>query len=310
MSGVEAMIRKAEGSLGMREPNAIQRWYEQRNGPAFRGNWPWCNAAVTYWAVQSGNHAEVCFGTDYAYTVWHAQRFKEAGQWHSGARGIRRGDIVFIDWAGSDSIGHIDHVGIVTGVSGSRVYTIEGNTANVCARRVRSEREIAGYGRPKYSPGPEKESGDGAATYTVKPGDTLSEIADRYDTTVAKVASLNGIKDPDVIRAGQRVKLPGVAKPAVSLSRLRKAAKSDPPKQGTPVSYGPAKVVEAALVAEGLLSSRFADGHFGTATLSAYSLWQQRLGYRGTAPGGDADGMPGRSSLTDLGRRHGFTVTT
>ena len=31
-------------------------------------------------------------------------------------------------------------------------------------------------------------------TYTVKPGDTLSEIAETYNTTVEKLAKLNNIK--------------------------------------------------------------------------------------------------------------------
>jgi hypothetical protein len=34
------------------------------------------------------------------------------------------------------------------------VYTIEGNISNVCARKVRYEATIAGYGRPKYQPVP------------------------------------------------------------------------------------------------------------------------------------------------------------
>ncbi|TMZ64838.1 CHAP domain-containing protein, partial [Klebsiella pneumoniae] len=69
--------------------------------------------AVTRWAVESGNYAAVCFGTDYAYTVWHAQRFQRAGRWYWGASGARPGDIVFFDWGGSNSISRIDHVGIV-----------------------------------------------------------------------------------------------------------------------------------------------------------------------------------------------------
>jgi hypothetical protein len=155
MTGLEAMISTAEKSLGLGEPNAIQFWYQQRNGPAFAGNFAWCDAAVTNWAVESGNYAEVCFGTDYAYTVAHAARFQAAGQWHPmtngiAGSGIRRGDIVFFDWDGSSTIAAIDHVGIVTSVSGGNVFTIEGNTENVCARRVRGVHDIAGFGRPKY----------------------------------------------------------------------------------------------------------------------------------------------------------------
>lgn len=43
--------------------------------------------------------------------------------------------------------------------------------------------------------------------YTVKSGDTLSGIAKKYGTTVAKLQSLNGIKDVNKIYAGQKIKI-------------------------------------------------------------------------------------------------------
>ena len=46
-----------------------------------------------------------------------------------------------------------------------------------------------------------------AKTYTVKKGDTLSEIALANGTTVAKLVALNGIKNPDYIVVGQVLKL-------------------------------------------------------------------------------------------------------
>jgi N-acetylmuramoyl-L-alanine amidase len=46
-----------------------------------------------------------------------------------------------------------------------------------------------------------------AATYTVKPGDTLSEIAAKYKTTVTTLQKLNGLKDPNVIRVGQKLRV-------------------------------------------------------------------------------------------------------
>lgn len=56
-----------------------------------------------------------------------------------------------------------------------------------------------------------------ATTYTVKKGDTLSEIAVTYGTTVAKLVSLNNIADPDYIVVGQVLKLSGEAtKPATN----------------------------------------------------------------------------------------------
>ncbi len=43
--------------------------------------------------------------------------------------------------------------------------------------------------------------------YTVKSGDTLSRIAKTFGTTVSKLVSLNGIKDPSKIRVGQILKI-------------------------------------------------------------------------------------------------------
>lgn len=97
---------------------------------------------------------------------------------------------------------------------------------------------------------------------------------------------------------------PVTERPVVDFSKVRDAALADPPKKGTPVSYAGVKVVEDALVKEGLLARSLADGHFGTATVQAYALWQRRCGWSGT----DADGIPGKASLTKLGKRRGFDV--
>ena len=151
MSGVDDMIRAAERSLGLtNRPNVITRWYSQRNGSMF-ATAPWCNQSITYWANHSGNAGPVCFGRDYAFTVWHAERFRREGQWHVDIAGIQRGDIVFFDWHETNRIGAIDHIGLVTGVRNGVVYTIEGNTSDACRRRARYASTIVGYGRPDYS---------------------------------------------------------------------------------------------------------------------------------------------------------------
>lgn len=98
--------------------------------------------------------------------------------------------------------------------------------------------------------------------------------------------------------------------PVVDLAKLRKAAKKDPPRASSKAAY-PAgtRVVEAALVAEGLLAPKRADkvGHWGSDTVDAYAAWQRSEaggGYRGA----DADGTPGGDSLRRLAARHGFRV--
>ena len=48
---------------------------------------------------------------------------------------------------------------------------------------------------------------DTIITYTVRRGDTLSEIARRYGTTVTQIAGLNGIRDRDLIYVGERLRI-------------------------------------------------------------------------------------------------------
>ena len=124
--------------------NFITGWYGE-NGQ------PWCDMTVTYAAYHSGNAGPVCFNRYHDYTVEHAQMFKDHGQWHTDTAGIQRGDIVFFDWNGTNSISAIDHVGVVEYVDADGVHTIEGNIDNVCKRMVRHSDFIAGYGRPAYA---------------------------------------------------------------------------------------------------------------------------------------------------------------
>lgn len=67
---------------------------------------------------------------------------------NGGARGYNNlapGDAIFFDW---DLDGTADHVGIVIGTDGSRVYTVEGNSGDAC--KIKSYdlnyQSIKGYG--------------------------------------------------------------------------------------------------------------------------------------------------------------------
>ena len=75
----------------------------------------------------------------------------------------------------------------------------------------RREKERALFDTPtKNSTKPKSQAESGSSSYTVKSGDTLSEIAQKNDTTIKQLMALNsGIKDPDKISVGQKIKLPG-----------------------------------------------------------------------------------------------------
>jgi len=49
----------------------------------------------------------------------------------------------------------------------------------------------------------------GIGTYIVQPGETLSSIAARYGSSVLTLARLNGIVNPQLIRVGQVLAVPG-----------------------------------------------------------------------------------------------------
>jgi len=120
------------------------------------------------------------------------------------------------------------------------------------------------------------------------------------NTFRAKVSSLLGTKKP--------IPPPSPKRPVVDLSRLVAAAKTDPGRSGTPVSYSGVRTVEVALVDEGLLAKKRLDGHYGSDTRLAMTLWQEKCGYRGRELGGAADGIPGWDSLNRLAKKHGFDV--
>ena len=71
-------------------------------------------------------------------------------------------------------------------------------------------------------------------TYTVKPGDTLSEIAEKYNTTVEKLAEKNNIKDIHLIYVDQVLVIEGTAS---STATAASATTYEAPAATTSTSY-------------------------------------------------------------------------
>lgn len=70
---------------------------------------------------------------------------------------------------------------------------------------------IETYNLTAWDVGGEGQSGQEGASedvYTVKAGDTLSGIATKHGTTYQKLAAYNGIKNPNLINVGQKIKIP------------------------------------------------------------------------------------------------------
>ena len=72
-------------------------------------------------------------------------------------------------------------------------------------------------------------SGGGSGNYTVKAGETLSEIADRYGTSVNRLVQLNGLRDANDLWAGSRIQVPGAsARPQVAVDKNAKTHQVQP----------------------------------------------------------------------------------
>lgn len=112
----------------------------------------WCCQFV-WWLFKEANAPELFYGgkkTAYCPTLMNY--YKKQGQFFT--KDFKAGDIIFFDFNGNNQP---DHVGIVERVSGSTVYTIEGNTSTSndanggrVMRRTRTKSTIIGVGRPDY----------------------------------------------------------------------------------------------------------------------------------------------------------------
>lgn len=49
-----------------------------------------------------------------------------------------------------------------------------------------------------------------AALYTVQPGDTLSDLAARFATTIDELVAANGLTDPNTLQPGQTLIIPSL----------------------------------------------------------------------------------------------------
>ncbi|MCX4792481.1 peptidoglycan-binding protein [Streptomyces sp. NBC_01221] len=132
------------------------------------------------------------------------------------------------------------------------------------------------------------------STYTVKKGDTLSSIATAHKTTVAALAKLNGLKDPNKLSVGQKLKVSTAAStpPAQPLEPFPGAAFFHGGRHSAVIT-----AMGRRLVAEGCGKYKSGPGpNWTNADRNSYAAYQRKLGYSG----GAADGIPGATSWAKL----------
>ena len=93
------------------------------------------------------------------------------------------------------------------GVSASALASANGIT-NPDRIHVGDTLTVPGSATPATAPA--------ASSYTVRSGDTLGSIASRAGTSIATLVSLNGLKNPNLVRIGQVLSLPGAAAPGAA----------------------------------------------------------------------------------------------
>ena len=134
--GNTAVVDRAKSQVGNVGGQPYWSWY------GFNSRVEWCACFVS-WCYNQAGKSEPRFAACQSQGIpW----FQSHGQWGDrNYSNIAPGDAIFFDWDGD---GSADHVGLVIGTDGQRVYTVEGNSGDAC--KIKSYpldyRCIKGYG--------------------------------------------------------------------------------------------------------------------------------------------------------------------
>lgn len=214
----EGTIEQPKGSNFVKYNN----WYygRQVSGSAY----PWCAVFISWCAHQAGVSNNVLPKTASVDTF--ISFFRNNNNFHPRGDGYKpqAGDIMCLS----------GHVGIVYKSDDSNFYTIEGNISDSVGRRTRSlsDPDLVGFGAPMYSGKPSTgdypTSGTQPASsnrvtathakslgiesveykdYIVQEGETLADIAKKFNTTVAMLVFINDLKT-STVTAGMSIKIP------------------------------------------------------------------------------------------------------
>lgn len=205
MSQIDEILKLATSQIGYKaDENNYNKYNLEYYGR--ESGQPWC-VVFQWWLFKhtglsklfyGGNKTASC-GTLYDY-------YKSIGQ-TVPKNELRKGDLVFFEFNG---VAHC-HVGYCESCDSKNVTTIDGNTSELNSqsnggevlRRTRGRGCVWGVARPKYAEEPKPD----VEYYIVKKGDTLSKIAKKFNTTVAWLAEVNHIENPNLIYVGQKLRV-------------------------------------------------------------------------------------------------------
>ena len=136
--GNKPIVKVAMKQLGNKGGKTFWSWY------GFENREDWCALFVSWCEDQCG-YLESGSAPKFALVSDGADWFVLRDQWRLMGDTPEAGDIIFFDW---DQDGARDHVGIVTAVVDDNVYTVEGNSSDLCRQKRYSidDPVIYGYG--------------------------------------------------------------------------------------------------------------------------------------------------------------------
>lgn len=135
-----------------------------------------------------------------------------------------------------------------------------------------------------------------SSTYTVKEGDTLSEIAETHNTTVEKLAENNHIDNIHLIYVGQELVIDGPAAPVATASTTYEAPAAQDETVSAPVAETTEVEEETPVVSETVAEETVASTVSGSEAEAKEWIAQKESGGSYTATNGR---YIGRYQLTD-----------
>ena len=137
--GGDAIVDVALSQVGNVGGKPYWSWY------GFTNHVEWCACFVSWCADQCGYLDSGAY-PKFSSCVFGMQWFQQRGLWLDGSAEPVPGMLIFFDWATQDGVP--DHVGIVEKVENGIVYTVEGNSRDMCRQKQYSlgSGVILGYG--------------------------------------------------------------------------------------------------------------------------------------------------------------------
>ena len=175
-TGTDEQLKSKTWNPGSANITWFWRWHSRQGTLSGLQGGAWCDGFndFIHGVVAGVEKAARSLNGYSGYTPDSAARYKAAGRWISPTGEPLFGDQIFFKgYVSSERQNRIKHTGIVTKVTPTRVYTVEGNTSSAagvvanggcvrCKSYLRNDPAIAGYGRPLYDDTKDAAAGDPA----------------------------------------------------------------------------------------------------------------------------------------------------